>query len=249
MTAPIVYEPRTYRTFDGSRRFATFRVVVETSDLYVKAHMLLEKQTEELVRKCRGQIEEAIAVRPEFLKSFEPLEEDASDSPVVLRMIRAGKKAGTGPMAAVAGAVAEYVGQGLLRWSPEVIVENGGDIFLKIAEPVIVGLLAGSSPFSGKLGIRVEPTQISLGICTSSATVGPSVSLGRADAATIVSKDAALADAMASALGNRVKKSSDLRPAVEWAMGIAGVEGALVVFGDRMAALGDVELVPVSSQT
>ena len=168
---------------------------------------------------------------------------------MVLRMIRAGKKAGTGPMAAVAGAVAEYVGQGLLKWSPEVIVENGGDIFLKIAEPVVVGLFAASSPFSGNIGIKVEPTPVSLGICTSSATVGPSVSFGRADAATIVSKDVALADAAASGLGNRVRRPADLKPAVEWAMGIAGVEGALVVLGDKIAALGDIELVPVSKRT
>jgi uncharacterized protein len=249
MNAPVLYEPRTYRTFEGSDRFQTFRVVVETSDLYVKAHVRLEKQTEELIRRCREQIEQAIAVRPEFLKTFDPLEENASDAPVVLRMIRAGKKAGTGPMAAVAGAVAEYVGQGLLKWSPEVIVENGGDIFLKIAEPVVVGLFAASSPFSGNIGIKVEPTPVSLGICTSSATVGPSVSFGRADAATIVSKDVALADAAASGLGNRVRRPADLKPAVEWAMGIAGVEGALVVLGDKIAALGDIELVPVSKRT
>jgi ApbE superfamily uncharacterized protein (UPF0280 family) len=249
MTAPVLYGPRTYRTFEGSHRFKTFRVVVETSDLYVKAHSLLEKQTEELVRTCRAQIEAAIAARPEFLKSFEPLEENAEDAPVVLRMIRAGKTAGTGPMAAVAGAVAEYVGQALLQWSPEVIVENGGDIFLKVAEPVVVGILAGSSPFSGKIGIKVDSTPVALGICTSSATVGPSLSFGRADAATIVSKDVALADAVASGLGNRVKKPSDLRPAVEWALSVAGVEGALVVLEDRIAALGDIELVPVSEQT
>jgi len=248
MTDPIIYEPRTYRAFDGSEDFKTFRVVVETSDLYVKALASLEKETERLIRECRNQIEWSIARRPEFLKSLVPIEEDPADFPVAARMIRAGKKAGTGPMAAVAGAVAEFVGRALLDWSPEVIIENGGDIFLQVARPVVVGVFCGCSPFSGQLGIKVEPTPIPLGICTSSAKVGPSLSLGNADAATIVAKDTALADAVATGLGNRVKHPGDLKSAVEWAMSIPGVDAALAVAGEKIAAKGDLELVPLDSE-
>lgn len=245
MSAPVVYEPRTYRDFDETGPFKTFRVVIETSDLYVKAHLVLEKETEELIRTCRGQIEAAIARRPEFLKSLVPIEQDPADGPVAAKMIKAGKKAGTGPMAAVAGAVAEFVGRALLRKSPEVIVENGGDIFLMVAQPIVVGLFAGASPFNNRVGIRVEPTAIPLGVCTSSGTVGPSLSLGIADCATVVSRDVALADAVASGLGNRIQGPSDLGRAVEWAMKVPGVDGALAIIGDRMAALGDIELVPL----
>jgi uncharacterized protein len=247
MAPSITCEPRTYRHFGDSNRFKTFRVVVETSDLYVKAHSHLEKETERLVRVCRGQIEQAIARRREFLTSLVPLEEHPDDAAVVQQMIRAAKRAGTGPMAAVAGAVSDFVGRGLLQWTPEVIVENGGDIFVCVAETVVVGLFAGNSPFSNKLGIKVEPTPLPLGICTSSATVGPSLSLGTADAATIIAKDAAFADAMASALGNRIKHAGDLKKAVEWAMTVQGVDAALAVVGDRIAALGDLELVPIEA--
>jgi len=246
MASHVEYEPRTYRTFDASDRFKTFRVVVETSDLYVKTHSVLEKETADLVRQCRMQIEWAIAARPQFLTSLEPVAEDPSDAPVVLQMIRAGKLAGTGPMAAVAGAVAQFVGHGLLARSSEVIIENGGDIFIKVDQPLVIGIFAASSPFSGRIGIRIEPTPVPLAVCTSSATVGPSLSLGRADAATIVSKDAALADAVATGLGNRCRTSSDLKAAVKWAMTVRGVEGALAVLGDRIAALGTIELVPIA---
>jgi len=245
MTASTVYEPRTYRDFDESGRFKAFRVVVETSDLYVKAHSVLETETDALIRSCRGQIEAAIARRPEFLKSLVPIEEDPADAPVALKMIRAGKKAGTGPMAAVAGAVAEFVGRALLQMSPEVIVENGGDIFLMVSQPIVVGLLAGTSPFSNCVGIKLEPTPIPLGVCTSSGTVGPSTSFGIADCATIISKDVALADAVASGLGNRIQSPSDLTGAVEWAMKIPGVDAALATLGEKMAALGDIELTPL----
>jgi uncharacterized protein len=249
MTVPCVYEPRTYRNLSDTDRFKTFRVVVETSDLYVKALASLEVETEKLIREGRAQIEWAIARRREFLTSLEPVEEDPGDSPLVLKMIRAGKKAGTGPMAAVAGAVAEYVGYGLLTSSPELIIENGGDIFLKVADSVVVGLFAGSSPFNRRIGIRIESTPIPMGVCTSSATVGPSLSLGKADAATIVSRDVALADAMASALGNRVRESADLKSAVEWAVTVPGVDGALAVLGDKIAASGDIELVPLAEHS
>ncbi|MCX5861922.1 MAG: UPF0280 family protein [Desulfomonile sp.] len=245
MTFPVVYEPRVYRDFNGLDRFKTFRVAVETSDLYVKAHSSLEAETERLIRECRAKIKQAIIRRPEFLTSLVPIEEDPLDSAVATRMVRAAKKAGTGPMAAVAGAVAEYVGQALLERSPEVIVENGGDIFLKVLEPTVVGLFAGDSPFSGRLGVRIESTPTPLGVCTSSGTVGPSLSFGTADAVVVISKDVPLADAVATAAGNIIHKPRDLKRAVELALKVPGIDGALAVLGDNLAALGEIELVPV----
>jgi ApbE superfamily uncharacterized protein (UPF0280 family) len=243
MTSLNLVEPRRYRDYGPSDRFVTFHVAVETSDLYVRAHRSLEVETERLIRVARTQVEDAIARRPEFLTSFVPLDEQPEDAPLPGRMVRAGKKAGTGPMAAVAGAVAEFVGQGLLKLSPEVIVENGGDIFLRIDYPVVVGLFAGESPFSNRVGLRVNPSVLPLGLCTSSGSVGPSYSAGRADAATILSRDAVLADAVATALGNRIAAARDLKPAVEWAMSVPGVDGALAIIGDKIAAMGDLELV------
>jgi ApbE superfamily uncharacterized protein (UPF0280 family) len=245
MTVPIVYEPRTYRDFGSHDRFISFKVVVETSDLFVKAHSVLERETEALVLKARSQVEAAIARRREFLTSLVPVAEDSQDSPLVLSMIRAGKRANTGPMAAVAGAIAEFVGRELMGMSPEVIVENGGDIFLFVDFPVTVGLYAGISPFSGRIGLKLKATPIPVGICTSSAKVGPSLSLGKADAATVISPDTSLADAVATAMGNRVRKTSDIKAAVEWAMSIPGITGALAILGDKIAAVGDLELVSI----
>jgi ApbE superfamily uncharacterized protein (UPF0280 family) len=245
MTDSTIFEPRTYRAFDHSGRLKSFRVVVETSDLYIKAHSVLEKETEQLIRSCRGQIEAAIARRPEFLKSLVPIEEHPADAAVALQMVRAAKKAGTGPMAAVAGAVAEFVGRALLDLSPEVIVENGGDIFLMVSQPIVVGVFARNSPFNNRMGIKLDPTPIPVGVCTSSGTVGPSMSFGIADCATIISRDVSLADAVASGLGNRIQGPSDLTRAVEWAMKIPGVDAALAILDEKMAALGDIELVPL----
>ncbi len=241
----IPYEPRTYRNFKHDDRFKIFRVAIETSDLYIRALKPLASQAENFIRDAREQVEAAIFRRPEFVKTLVPITEDEHDGPVPFQMIRAAKAANVGPMAAVAGAIAEYVGRGLLELSEEIIVENGGDIFLKVHNPTVIGLFAGNSSFSRKIGLRIDSTALSLGVCTSSATVGPSLSLGKADAATIISRDTALADAMATALGNRIQGQRDLKKSVEWALEVPGVLGALAILGDTIAAKGDIELVPL----
>ena len=146
-------------------------------------------------------------------------------------------------MASVAGVIAEFVGRDLLKYSDEVIVENGGDIFIKSKKKRILGIYAGNSPISNKLAIEIEGEKTPLGICTSSATVGPSLSFGKTDATVIVSKSAALADACATAIGNRVKEPGDIKSALEFAKKIKGVQGILIIFRDKLGAWGDIKIV------
>jgi hypothetical protein len=145
-------------------------------------------------------------------------------------------------MAAVAGAIAQYVGADLLKLSPELIVENGGDIFLKSKGERVVAIYAGGSPLSGKIGIRIKGAATPLGVCTSSGTVGHSLSFGRADAVVAVAKSAILADAAATAVGNRVKTVADITAGLEYAKGIDGLLGAVIILGEKFGAWGDVEI-------
>ena len=146
-------------------------------------------------------------------------------------------------MAAVAGAIAEFVGQELLKFSPEVIVENGGDIFLKITKERLVGVHAGTSPYTGKIALKIAAADTPLGVCTSSGTVGHSLSFGKADAAIVLAPSAALADAAATAIGNIVKAESDIPQAIDFARGIAGLVGVAVIINDKMGVWGKVNLV------
>ena len=146
-------------------------------------------------------------------------------------------------MAAVAGAIAEFVGKELLRYSSEVIVENGGDIFVSTAEEVIVKIFAGASPLSQKIGIKVLPSEMPLGVCTSSGTVGPSLSFGKADAVTIVSPSTALADSVATAIGNRVKKTDDIAFSLKVAESLPGIKGVVIIVGEKMGVWGNIELL------
>jgi len=145
-------------------------------------------------------------------------------------------------MAAVAGAVAEYVGCDLLKFSENCIIENGGDIFLHSKNRLIVSVYAGESTLSYKVNLIVKPEDTPLGICTSSATVGPSLSFGKADAVCVISQSATLADAAASAIGNRVKSKSDIRKALKFGMTIPDIKGIIIILGPEMGAIGDIEL-------
>ncbi len=245
---------RTYRhglALDRNR-FTAFEVTVKETDLRVfvspRAYSAdLPAVVSDLVWRQRRLIEDYCTGAPLFRTTLDPyLLEGPAPGPV-LAMIRAGNAAGVGPMAAVAGVLAEIVGMALLKSSNEVIVENGGDIFIAVVESATVGVFAGNSPLSGRLAIAVDPRRTPLGVCTSSGTVGPAFSRGRADAAVALSPSAGLADAAATALGNRVGGPDDLEAALKFARTIEGLTGALIICGDRFAAWGEVTLCPARS--
>jgi ApbE superfamily uncharacterized protein (UPF0280 family) len=171
--------------------------------------------------------------------------EDAPD--MVKEMAEAAKKAGVGPMAAVAGAIAEFVGKELLNFSAQIIIENGGDIFIKTSRRRTLGVYAGASPFTGKLALAIEPEQTPSGVCTSSGTVGHSLSFGKADAVIIFSQSTILADAVATATANRVSKPEDIEKGIEFAKSIDAVKGVVIIVGSACGAWGEVELTPLGN--
>lgn len=237
---------RTYRRLVRSALSAE-RVVVRETDLtiYSDSDVPLADAAREAVMTHRGYIENYIRSHPGFVCSLAPLKEDHLAPAIIRDMLGAGRSAGVGPMAAVAGAVAEKVGRHLLTRTPQVIVENGGDIFLCTSSPPTVGVFAGPSPLSMKIGIRLTSTGRPTAVCTSSASIGHSLSLGRADAACVIGESCALADAVATALGNRVTGNRQIQPAIDWAARIPGVAGVLVIAGENMGAWGALEVVPI----
>jgi ApbE superfamily uncharacterized protein (UPF0280 family) len=239
----VTYEPRTYRRSVAPEGLVAFEVVVRETDLFILAERDLTVRATELVLDARAQLESYISVVPRFAESFVPLDVPATAPPLVRQMAAAARATGVGPFAAVAGAVAEHVARGLAASSAEVVVENGGDDFLLLARERVVAIHAGVSPLSGHVGLRVAAEATPLAIATSSGTVGPSVSLGSADAVTILARDGALADAAASAVGNRVHGPCDVTCALELAQSLEGVAGAVVIVGDAIGAWGSVELV------
>jgi ApbE superfamily uncharacterized protein (UPF0280 family) len=237
-----MFEKRTYRNLVKTDDLVKFEIMVQETDLLVRAERDVSKETRNSVLKYRHQLETYIAINPEFQKSLIPLREDPYAPEIVQEMIQSSRLANVGPMAAVAGAIAESVSKDLLKLSKEVIVENGGDIYLATSKKRTIGIYAGDSPLNFKIGIVISPEETPLGVCTSSGTVGHSLSFGKANAVCILSKSAALADAAATAVGNVVKEKKDIELGLERGREITGVLGTLIIVEEKMGIWGNIKL-------
>ena len=235
------HNERTYRQLVGGH-LPSLRITVQETDLNVYAHHITPAAIQEAVIEQRGYIEGYIRRHPDFGVTLQPWPDDPLAPPIVREMIQAGKNAAVGPMAAVAGAMAEMVGRSLLARTDELIVENGGDIFLTTGRDVTVGIYAGRSPLSLKIGLKVQSSQSPLSICTSSGTVGHSISYGKADAVCVLSRSGAQADAGATAIGNHIKRPGDIEAAMQWGRTIPGVMGILIIIKDKMGMWGQIEI-------
>jgi len=240
-----MYEKRTYRNLVRTDDLVKVEVVVKETDLLVRAVRDLSQETRESVLKYRHQLETYIAMNPEFQQSLVPLADDPYAPEIVKEMIQTSQRAGVGPMATVAGVIADTVSKDLLKLSKEVIVENGGDIYLASSRERTIGIYAGDSPLSLKIGIVISPEDTPLGICTSSGTVGPSLSFGKANAVCILSKSSAFADAVATAVGNVVKEKKDISLGLGRAREIDGVLGTLIIVEEKMGVWGKIKLTRI----
>jgi ApbE superfamily uncharacterized protein (UPF0280 family) len=235
-----VYQERTYRHWVRSDDLVPSHVCQNESDLYVLAEADVTSAAGDLLKEVRRDLEAYIRRDEKFRTAFEPYE-PAYDAPLIARrMAAAAARYGVGPMASVAGAVAESVGE---RLEGDAIVENGGDIFVRCGRRLVFTLYAGEeSPFSGRL--RFSPSVDGpFGVCTSSGTVGHSKSFGRADAVCVIARDTAVADAAATALCNRVERTADVDQVVEAAAEDEDILGIIAVMGERLGIWGNVEIV------
>lgn len=240
-----MYQERSYRNLVNTEKLTTFQVVVKETDLLVHAARKLVAETRELVLEHRGYVEAYIKAHPDFLTTLQPWRLEGPAPNIVTAMTTAAARAGVGPMAAIAGAIAEQVGLGILNLTDQVIVENGGDIFIKTNTPATVGIFAGSSPLSLRVGIRLNCEKKPAAVCTSSGTLGHSLSLGKADAVCVVADSCALADAAATAIGNLVKSPADIHGAINRAKKLADICGIVIIAGDKIGAWGNLEVVPL----
>jgi len=231
MTMPVDHsqmsQKRTYKTF--TYKEAVFRICCDAFDAV----------TEEIVNQ-RQILEDYIKRHPEFQHSLIPIELLQGAPESAQRMARAADITGTGPMAAVAGTMAQLAARaGLGAGASEAIIENGGDIYVQAVQPVIIGLLTGSGGIADRLAFSLQASDTPLSICSSSGKMGHSMSMGNCDLAAVTSKDASLADAAATLAANLVKQAADVDPALKRIQGLQGVIGVLIVKDDRIGLAGN----------
>lgn len=241
-----MYEERYYRQQMCPEGMAAFRAVEYESDLYIAVSQEqmtsgLKKLVKEEIHRVRKILTDYETLHTGFIESLVPLPILKEDELLIKSMKTAGITVGVGPMAAVAGAVSEQIAQNALKDCSEFILENGGDLLIKTGQKRRVAIETGNSPFKD-LHLLIEASKHPIGICTSSGIMGHSLSFGKADAATVISENVYLADAAATALGNRLKTAEDIQPALEWIQRIPGIKGVLVIIEGRLGAWGEVTL-------
>ncbi|MFA5326537.1 MAG: UPF0280 family protein [Prolixibacteraceae bacterium] len=242
-------EQRAYRNQFSQQRFRSFVVNYKETDLWIGVDP--PSFREEMmgisllkVKELRSVLEAYLLTDPVFRKTFEPHRVEPNAPEIVKVMAEAANRAGVGPMASVAGVFAEMVGQHLMQQFEiqELVVENGGDIFLKINRNLLMSVYAGNSPLSEKVGIEIPATESPLGVCTSAGTIGPSVSFGKADAVMIVCKNTALADAFATGFGNRVQTPEDVQQVTKQTEQFPEILSAVIICHDKIGIRGQFEM-------
>lgn len=245
LTNKIEYKERVYRNLIKDKDLISFQVKEAESDLYIRANQDLSFYARQVLVKFRRQIENYINSYPLFKNTLLPYPQDANAPKIIKSMIGAASQCGVGPMAAVAGAIAEFVGKELLNYSTEVIIENGGDIFIKSKQIRKVNIFAGKSPLSQRIILKIHTQKNYTGVCTSSGTVGPSLSFGKADAVTVISDSVSLSDAAATAIGNIIKTKKDIDKGLIYAQTIKGIKGVLIIKDDKIGIWGDVDFITI----
>jgi len=202
----------------------------------------------ESIRRNYIELELYIRANPKFLHTLTPI--PAPNKPLVAKlMAEAAEKAGVGPMAAVAGAIADLAMQDMLTTGCKVaVVEDGGEISAIADQPVDVAVATGEEPLSKRFGFRL--TEFPTGVATSSGRFSHALSFGDAEAAVVFCKNAALADAAATAVGNMVKGDDvklGIQAGINRGMAIEGVEGILIVYKGDVGTAGKIpQLIKVT---
>lgn len=231
---------RAYRAVMEPEGLTCYALKMGESDLYICTAGDTVEAARESLERHRAELEGYLATHSSFGTSFKPVPAATGAPGIVTDMAAAGEAFDVGPMASVAGAIAQWVGTDLLSVSSEVIVENGGDIFLAGGGRRRIRIFAGVD--SRDVDIIVEDSADGTGVCTSSATVGPSVSFGAADAVTVIAATATIADAAATAMGNAVLRPEDIGSGLEMAASFEQVQGAVIMLQGSMGAWGKVEI-------
>lgn len=243
------YINRTYREHFQQGRWKHFVVKHKETDLWIGIDVPSFRENmpgfiEEQIRHLRMEMDTYLLTDPGYTKALVPYSAAKNAPAIFQEMSAAGQQSGIGPMSAVAGAVAKQVAR-ILKAEyrvKEVIVENGGDIYADIQEDMDISIFAGPSPLSEKVGLHIEASQAPLGICTSSGTVGPSLSFGKADAVMIISRDVLLADSYATAFANQIQTAADIDGCIERIGKVNDIISAMIIKDDKLGIVGCFEL-------
>ncbi|MBN2072408.1 MAG: UPF0280 family protein [Actinobacteria bacterium] len=223
----------------------SWNLVYRYSDLFLSSNTDVIKRAMELVRDFYRQIDKVISSNPRFLKSLVPLKAEEDYTAVIKKMCHAAGELNVGPMAAVAGAVCDYIAEGLPdRACRDLIIENGGDLYLRSRRDLSVGLYIKGSSIGDSLSLQIKGNQTPCGLCSSSGRFGHSLSLGKSDLVTVMAVSTITADAAATAIANSIISENDIDKTINIYRGKKGIRGILIVKNERIGIWGNITLSP-----
>lgn len=244
-----LFEPRTYRSQFNVERFKGFEVKYLETDLWIGIDPASFKTeiidlAKAKIKELRDKLDNYILAEPFFKKSLKPFQPSDSAPQEAIEMSAVAQIAGIGPMSTVAGLFAREIGNEITQNFSvnELVIENGGDIFALLKDELVLSVFAGESPLSERIGLVVPPDKEKVGICTSSGTVGPSLSYGKADAVVVICEDALLADALATAFGNKVKSPNDVEKVIKQSEMYSQILSLLIICEDKIGIRGENEI-------
>ena len=241
-----MHQPRFYRNTFNTVRFANFTLQYRDTDLWIGVNHgsfcpemaeFLQGEVVQIWQSLEGYIQK----HNEFQTSHSPVSLSGDSPEAAILMAEAGSRAGTGPMAAVAGFFAWHTGEILRRkfGAKEIVVENGGDFYLFLEKELTMTIHAGKSPLSDRIALVIPASSIPCGVCTSSGTVGHSFSYGKADAVMVACQSPLLADAWATSLANRIKSPDDIQQVLNFLEEYPEIQSLIIICEDKVGIRGN----------
>ncbi|MCJ7666095.1 MAG: UPF0280 family protein [Actinobacteria bacterium] len=223
----------------------SFRLDYKYSGLLIMCDRDIGNELEGLVRGFYADIEKVIAGRPGFKNSLVPIEVMDHYPPVVKDMCHAGEVFNVGPMASIAGAVCDHLAENIAGKCSFLMIENGGDVYIKSSSPLEVGIFTKNNYFKDMITLLIEAGLTPCGICSSSGSFGHSLSLGKSDLVTVLSGTAILADAAATAVANTINREEDIDAAITRFRKYSEIKGLIAIKNKRIGLWGQLQLAPV----
>ncbi len=232
---------RIYRNYAKDNEYK-FNVTIKESDLYFISDKNIKKQAYLELIKLRKIIEKHIKERPTFYTSLKPLNlPDYDIHEMIKEMYLAAQKADVGPFASIAGVIAEFIGKKLLKFCNEIIVENGGDIYINTKKDRIIRIYCEKIK---NLGIKISKEIQPISICSSSSKIGHSISFGSADLVVVISKKGAIADAFATSICNKIKNLNDLQKTIN-NVNEDNIQGIIAICNKKIAIKGKINFIKI----
>ncbi len=233
---------RIYRNYNSKKEYK-YNVTIKESDLFIISDKYLKKEAYSILLKYRIQIENFIKTCPEFLKSLTPIEFKNNKPEIINEMLIASKKANVGPFASVAGAISQFVCKDLKKLCNEVIIENGGDIYIDTQNERLVQIY--SNHFDN-IGIKIKKEMQPIAICSSSAKIGHSLSFGKADLVVVIGKNAPICDAFATSICNKIRNENNLQNVLN-NVKEKSIYGIIAISNNKIAIKGKIEFVKIKN--